>query len=232
MPRTPLLLPADTVRTIRRRCVERGLPDPGSICIARALAFWDNVSPGNGLAITEALEQFYALGTAFPLREPQAVLASITPENFGWLGVRQYVTASHLSDANRAIGMKFGDVNGLPLRLQLERRVQDDLDDVLGTWLSMRLPELVWDSLEHRLCVGVERHFSDEERSAAYELVHEALNASLTFAVSAVITGKAQTYQPLLDLWLSGNWPVGCTADGALVVFAEPALVGTESIPG
>ncbi|MCC7078799.1 MAG: hypothetical protein IT198_16905 [Acidimicrobiia bacterium] len=225
MAKTPLLVPAGTVLDIRRRCLGMGLPDPGSICIVQALAFWDEVSPGHGLDITQTLEAFYAYGTRLPLTDPQPVLETISSGTLDWLGVRHSVAVGHLTDARRTIGMELGEVQGLPLDVQLGRRAQEELNATIGTWLTMRLPELVWDTLEHRLVVGVERHFSDDERSAAYELVHRALSATLTCAVSALIAGTELAYRPLLDLWLAGNWPVGCTADGALVVFTRPAQV-------
>ncbi len=105
------------------------------------------------------------------------------------------------------------------LSSSIELTLGEECQDMLGNYLSNRLPAIVWETLGGPIWSGIQVHFDSPERDRAYHWIWPALAQSLYVTIADCLAGDVERRRPLLDLWLDGHWPLGFTRDKSLVVF-------------
>ncbi len=226
MPISTFMVSHSEIAEARERCRLRGLPDPGSIRIAKARRFWDAQCAARGTEITAVLEPFYACHGSFPLNPPVTDLDEAASRAVFWREIAGTVTVERIETAIETMGTTIQAqptevFASLPGSLTLE--VAESKRDELGNYLWQRLPQHLWDEVGSGAWVGIEDHVDDAQREAAFDWVWGGLAKTLFVTVAFCLAKEADTVRPLLDLWLSGNWPLGFTRDRALIVYCAAA---------
>ena len=166
------------------------------------LAFWESRFPGKGEALMEILRPFYDW-------EPE--LKPVLPDleerirNVVFWRDTLDVKVFTISDGGSLWASLWDSLWSSP-----RSSLRDSLRDSL--WASLR--DSLWDSLR------------DSLRFSLGFFLLDSLSASLFYSCGFILADKpeeAAKLQPLLDLWLAGNFPVGFDKDGNLLILvADP----------
>jgi hypothetical protein len=159
------------------------------------LAFWEERFPRKGRAIMEVLRPFYIWKPV--LKPPLPDLEIKAKEAVFWRGV------TGVRIFSRAEAVSPQDSIGFWLRDSLGDSLGDSLEDPLGN--SLR------DSL--RIALGSVFRFRGSRDDSCVD--------SIFCTIAYVISDKpdeAAKFKPLLDLWLSGNYPFGFDKDDNLLI--------------
>ena len=193
------------------------------------LSFWESRFPGRGEALMDILQPFYdwepKLKPALPDLEEQAKKVIFWKEISGvrvFTGREFDSLKASLKDSLRtSLKASLWDSLKDSLRTSLKASLWDSLEDSLRTslWDSLEdsLRTSLWDSLRASLWSSL----WDSLRASLRVSLWSSLRDSLFYSCGFILADKleeAAKFQPLLDLWFAGNFPVGFDKDGNLLV--------------
>lgn len=204
------------------------------------LAFWHERFPRRGRAILELLGPFYTSELSFALKPPVSDLGSMAEHAVFWrtisgvqvAGVGSWPEAEEACEKMRSIRVDLGtslrDSLGESVLFHSETILKDELGRVLRQRIVDGFREtrgitFPSDLRIHRRQSGIEPGEYETRRAWTWarlvDRLWESLAASLCYAVSCMITRETmKDFRPLLDLWRSGNLPVGFDDKNRLIV--------------
>ncbi|MBU2509042.1 hypothetical protein KKE33_01500 [Patescibacteria group bacterium] len=173
------------------------------------LSFWESRFPGRGEALMDILQPFYdwepKLKPALPDLEEQA---------------KKVIFWKEISGVRVFTGREFDSLKASlkdSLRTSLKASLWDSLKASLWDSLEDSLRTSLWDSLRASLWSSL----WDSLRASLRVSLWSSLRDSLFYSCGFILADKleeAAKFQPLLDLWFAGNFPVGFDKDGNLLV--------------
>ncbi len=192
---------------------------------AGRLAFWEKRFPGKGVALMDILGPFYGwkpeLKPALPDLEAR-VNSAVHWRRVKGVGVfKASLDVSLLASLRASLGVSFRNLLWASLHTTLGASLEASLSDSLRFSLGPSL----WASLDDKISVSLSiSSWTTIWTSIGPDLRYafsDSLRKSCLFACGFILAGKpedAAKFQPLLNLWLAGNFPVGFDRDGNLLV--------------